>query len=392
MQCGPTEKDVQNTPLRAAWREGLCYGPGPVRPRSGRRRLLTAAAVAGALIAGILPALGGAQSAPALRAEADALRARRAALEARSHEALLQLYAAESALVRARREVELLRSRLDRVAAEEASARHQALVVERSLAASHARVAATLKALYIEGTTDPIAVLLGATSLEEAVEGIEGLSRAAAHNRRLARDARELSEELVVTRRMLAGRRAALAAAEAEAAAGAQVLELRAAERSSTLASLRAQGDLTERQIASLEARASAAEQMSARVTTPPTGGATSTTASESPSIAPHETEPEFERESALPEPGGTRPLVVDAVAYHLPGNTASGLPVGPGIIAVDPRVIPLGTRVYVPGYGDAIAADTGTAIIGNIIDLWMPSTAEALAWGRRTVTITIYG
>ena len=84
--------------------------------------------------------------------------------------------------------------------------------------------------------------------------------------------------------------------------------------------------------------------------------------------------------------------LVVDAVAYHLPGHTASGLPVGVGVIAVDPTVIPLGTRVFVPGYGPAVAADVGSAIKGNIIDLWMPTTAQALAWGRRTVTITVYG
>jgi 3D (Asp-Asp-Asp) domain-containing protein len=83
---------------------------------------------------------------------------------------------------------------------------------------------------------------------------------------------------------------------------------------------------------------------------------------------------------------------VVDTVAYHLPGRTASGLPVGVGVIAVDPTVIPLGTRLFVPGYGPAVAADVGSAIKGNIIDLWMPSTAAARAWGRRTVTITIYG
>ena len=70
----------------------------------------------------------------------------------------------------------------------------------------------------------------------------------------------------------------------------------------------------------------------------------------------------------------GTHTLVVDAVAYHLPGRTASGLPVGVGVIAVDPTVIPLGTRVFVPGYGPAVAADVGTAIKGNIIDLWMPT------------------
>src|SRR6478736_3538230 len=83
------------------------------------------------------------------------------------------------------------------------------------------------------------------------------------------------------------------------------------------------------------------------------------------------------ERAAASPSPAapGTRTLVVDAVAYHLPGRTASGLPVGVGVIAVDPRVIPLGTRVFVPGYGPAVAADVGSAVKGNIIDLWMPST-----------------
>jgi 3D (Asp-Asp-Asp) domain-containing protein len=65
-------------------------------------------------------------------------------------------------------------------------------------------------------------------------------------------------------------------------------------------------------------------------------------------------------------------------------------MPVGRGIIAVDPNVIPLGSRVHVSGYGDAIAADTGGAIHGNIVDVWLPC-GEAYAWGRRTVTITVY-
>ena len=55
------------------------------------------------------------------------------------------------------------------------------------------------------------------------------------------------------------------------------------------------------------------------------------------------------------------------------------------------PSVIPLGTRMYVPGYGPAIAADVGSAIKGALIDLWFPTTAQARAWGRRTVTITLY-
>jgi 3D (Asp-Asp-Asp) domain-containing protein len=93
---------------------------------------------------------------------------------------------------------------------------------------------------------------------------------------------------------------------------------------------------------------------------------------------------------TGLQGPSGYR-LKVDAVAYHLPGRTASGLPVGKGVVAVDPKVIPLGTEMYVPGYGKCIAADVGTAIKGRIIDLWMPNHAAARKWGRRTLTITVF-
>lgn len=93
--------------------------------------------------------------------------------------------------------------------------------------------------------------------------------------------------------------------------------------------------------------------------------------------------------------PKGGRQLTVVTTAYA-PGadgvdtHTATGAHAGFGIIAVDPRVIPLGTRVYVPGYGYAVAADTGGAIKGNKIDVCFDTGAEAIRWGRRTVTITI--
>jgi len=83
--------------------------------------------------------------------------------------------------------------------------------------------------------------------------------------------------------------------------------------------------------------------------------------------------------------------LTVDAVAYHLPGKTASGLRCAKGAVAVDPKLIPLGTHMYVPGYGAAVAADVGTAVKGRIIDLWMPTDAAARKWGRKTITITVY-
>jgi 3D (Asp-Asp-Asp) domain-containing protein len=83
--------------------------------------------------------------------------------------------------------------------------------------------------------------------------------------------------------------------------------------------------------------------------------------------------------------------LKVDAVAYSLPGKTALGIPVRRGVVAVDPTLIPLGTKLHVPGYGRGIAADVGHAIKGRIIDLWFPTRTMAQKWGRRTVTITVY-
>ena len=59
-------------------------------------------------------------------------------------------------------------------------------------------------------------------------------------------------------------------------------------------------------------------------------------------------------------------------------------------VIAVDPRVIPLGTKVWVEGYGEAIAADTGGAIKGNKIDVFIPTDGQAMDWGVRTVTVKI--
>lgn len=87
--------------------------------------------------------------------------------------------------------------------------------------------------------------------------------------------------------------------------------------------------------------------------------------------------------------------LYMEASAY-LPydgggaGYTALGIPARYGVVAVDPDIIPLGTRVYIPGYGEAIAADTGGAINGYMIDLCMEDYTQAIAFGRRGVEVYI--
>jgi 3D (Asp-Asp-Asp) domain-containing protein len=69
-------------------------------------------------------------------------------------------------------------------------------------------------------------------------------------------------------------------------------------------------------------------------------------------------------------------------------GVTATGRLAGHGVVAVDPRVIPLGTRLFIPGYGSAVAGDTGGAIRGLRIDLGFNSLREAMLFGRREVTV----
>ena len=93
-------------------------------------------------------------------------------------------------------------------------------------------------------------------------------------------------------------------------------------------------------------------------------------------------------------EPEATAPAVTyTATAYSLRGRTASGSGVRRGIIAADRRVLPLGTRVRLEAgsySGEYIVADTGGAVRGRKIDIWMPQTSEAMRFGRRPVRLTV--
>ena len=92
---------------------------------------------------------------------------------------------------------------------------------------------------------------------------------------------------------------------------------------------------------------------------------------------------------------GSGRAVYVSATGYSAfdPGNgkhTATGTMVRRGVIAVDPSVIPLGTRVFIPGYGEAVAEDVGGSIHGYRIDVAFDSHAEALMFGRQDLEIFI--
>ena len=81
------------------------------------------------------------------------------------------------------------------------------------------------------------------------------------------------------------------------------------------------------------------------------------------------------------------------ATAYSLRGRTASGRPVAKGLIAADPRHLPLGSRVRLDAgtySGEYLVADTGTLVRGKRIDIWTPTSREAMRFGRRTVKLTV--
>lgn len=83
--------------------------------------------------------------------------------------------------------------------------------------------------------------------------------------------------------------------------------------------------------------------------------------------------------------------LTMVATAYTHTGNkTATGTWPAYGTVAVDPRTIPLGTPLYVEGYGFAVAEDTGGAIKGNKLDVFLENRKNALKWGKKTVKVQI--
>src|SRR5579884_1544699 len=353
----------------------------PVRrllPGHGGRVITLAGAGATALafVAG-----GGANPSPPAVAR---LRAQADTLAARSHRALLDIYSADTALASTRSRLATLQQQVSAVRAQRSLLARETAIATDAKRRSERRLAMHLTALYEQGQPDPLATILGATSLDEAVSNLDALNRVASQDRAVVRAAVVARRRLNRLSTELAARTAELQTAERRAMASLAALEDARTQRSTLLASLRSQERFTRGRIAMLEATARAAEaktqQLAAASTPAPAVAATPTPAVAAPAASASPT--------AAPATGT---ITVLATGYSLPGRTSTGLPVGWGIAAVDPSVIPLGTHMTIPGYGEAVAADTGGGVRGAMIDLWFPTPAQARAWGRRTVVISLH-
>jgi 3D (Asp-Asp-Asp) domain-containing protein len=244
---------------------------------------------------------------------------------------------------RARQTLFALPQREAALASDAAATARQLAGTRRSLTVAERRLGERLSALYEAGDAHPLEVVLGASSFGDALTELENLERTASQDREWITRAQELRRHLLELSRSLDRQRLAIQRLRLSAAATAAAL---AADQPGVESTLRAP----------------------ARHASAPT-----------PVAAPLPT---------LAVPGS---ITVVASAYSLPGTTATGAPVGFGTVAVDPAVIPLGARLSIPGYGPGVASDTGSAVHGAHVDVWFPTIEEALAWGTRTVTVTIH-
>jgi 3D (Asp-Asp-Asp) domain-containing protein len=282
-------------------------------------------------------------------------------LQTRTQQALLSLYALDSRLQAWHSRVGSLEQAATALRQRRTALRAELAEARASLKVGERRLAVELRSLYERGDVSTLAVMLGAQSLTKGLRQVDALSRVADQGKRIVAATAAERTRLLRSRSRLAADERRLELSLAAAREAEQRLTAAAAARRAYVSSLRAQERAS--QVRSVEAEARAVQQKSVRLAPP--------------------------RPAASP-PTGKRQLTVSATCYDLPGRTATGMPVGQGVVAVDPSVIPLGTRLYVPGYGDGVAADVGGGIKGATIDLWM-TRAQCAAWGRRTVTITIY-
>jgi 3D (Asp-Asp-Asp) domain-containing protein len=308
-----------------------------------------------------MPAVPGAAPIPS----STKLQAQQHSIEQQKRSAVLSLYSLDSRLAASQHRLGLLRSTETSLRAERASLAAQLQIARTGTRASQQRLAEWLRQLYDHDGTSTVDVLFGATSLTEALNELDNLDHVTSLDSQILTQLHSAEVRVFETKRQIAVREARLESAIRSATAETRSLAAVRSERASYVAHL----SYRQTQIASLDAQARAAQAKSQQLTRSPPAAAV----------------------AQLVPAGSGNGLTVVSTGYCLTGTTATGIPVGWGVAAVDPRVIPLGTHLTIPGYGEAVAADTGGAIIGDRIDLWFPSCGQAGGWGSRSVTIALH-
>ena len=308
-----------------------------------------------------MPAVPGAAPIPSIAK----LNAQQHSIEQQKRSAVLSLYSLDSRLAASQHRLDLLLGEEASLRAERTSLATQLRVARTGARVSQQRLAQRLRELYDHAGMGAVDVLFGATSLTDALNQLDSLDHVTSLDSQILTQLRSAEVRVLRTKRQLAAREATLQNAIRSAAAETRSIGRVRAERSAYIGHL----SYRQAQIASLDAQARAATEKARQLT------------QSSPAAVV----------ARLVPAGSGNAVTVVSTGYCLTGSTATGIPVGWGVAAVDPRVIPLGTHLTIPGYGEAVAADTGGAIIGDRIDLWFPSCGQAGGWGSRSVTIAFH-
>ncbi|MHB1391398.1 MAG: 3D domain-containing protein [Thermoleophilia bacterium] len=293
------------------------------------------------------------------------LQAQSSELDASYQQSLADLVAVNAEVDRTNAEIQTATQRRDEIQAQSQADQKLLNEVQSQLTAQQTSLEKRLLSTYKSDDIGYLEVVLGAGNFSDFLNRVDMVSLIAEDDRQLIASVQDTKKSVENKLTLLSQQQAELAALVDQLSSAQQNLLDAQARQQRVTDSIKSRMQDNQNMLAQLQAQAATIETNINNIQNN-SGGGTS------------------------PPPAGGSSITVTATAYCLGGTTATGMPVGRGIIAVDPRVIPLGSRVHVSGYGDAIAADTGGAIQGNRIDVWLPCN-EAYDWGVRTVTITVY-
>lgn len=328
-----------------------------------------------------LPVISSAKASPADELGANSqqvgdLQAQAGQLDANYRQALSDLVAVDSEVGRYNSEIQSATARRDELKSEIAAAQKSLTQEQADLADKQTALEKRLRVSYKSDDTGYLEVMLGAGDFSEFLNRVDMINMIAEDDRRLIASINEAKQSQEQKLAALNQSQADLAGLLDQLDAAQSNLISAREEQKGVVASLQSRLQSNQNQISQLRAEAADIEARMAQMQ-----NAASSTPAAAAEPGPQSPPPPAARGASF---------TMTATAYCLGGTTATGMPVGRGIIAVDPEVIPLGSRVNVSGYGDAIAADTGGAIVGNRIDVWLPCD-EAYSWGVRDVTLTVY-
>lgn len=235
---------------------------------------------------------------------------------------------------------------------------------QSKLAAQRKALSARARSMYVNGRTNTLEMLADSRGVSDFLERRDMLATIAQKDAQLIADVKVQAAQLQASMAELEQSKKDIDQAGAEVRSRQQRLQSSRAEKSALIARAGAQSDAVVAQSGKVETkinRINSPSPSAPAVTGKPTGSVLTMVAT---GYSPQ-------------EPG-------------LTDTTASGMKAQRGVVAVDPRVIPLGTRLNVEGYGNCIAGDTGSAIKGNRIDLCFDTLEECNAYGMHTVRVQI--